>query len=176
MFRAAVFHQGWFCVLGDMRQCLQTRLHILLPSAVGRNQDAVEHPMTHRTVLYNKESCSPKREQFWGWETLLQSSYSQKYTQPYLKNTVDESIWHTEKCSKTCRKSAKRSIIKQNSEGTNNVKKVDLNSNISIIPLKVNGLYTLIKRQWLTEWIKKYKTQLYAVSEKLISSKTTYES
>lgn len=52
----------------------------------------------------------------------------------------------------------------QNPEKTHN-KMTDLNPNISILTVNVNGLYTPKKRQKWAEWVKS-KTWLYAVYER----------
>lgn len=45
---------------------------------------------------------------------------------------------------------------------------VDINPSILIITLNMNGLNTPMKRQRLSEWIKKNKTQLYVAYKKPI--------
>lgn len=66
--------------------------------------------------------------------------------QPYKKvqtddiNIPNESIWNSEKCSTNPQEVRKEEYDK-------NIKMVDFNSNISILTLKVNGLYTSVKRQ-----------------------------
>lgn len=80
------------------------------------------------------------------------------------KNNWRNNGWNPSKFGKDINhRKGKETGIKQNKQKTNTT--TELNPNRSIITLKANGLNVSIKRQRVTEWIKKK-----AIYKKLISN------
>lgn len=84
----------------------------------------------------------------------LQQCYTKRYTQRHL----DTSEWNSKKCSSNPHEDTKR---KQKTKD----KVADLNPNILIIMLNVNGLHIKAKIQRLTEWAKKHYSTICCPQE-----------